>query len=194
MMHHSYRNALGVQHPVRYPASTIQVAGKIRKLWGRHRGERLGLETLVAETGESRQIVEDALTYMLPLVQIDHETFIGTTDPRTLVMRTVRFAEVTADPEGDTETQAIAMEREVYGPALLRSLLERLDPTERLILTKRFGLDGGREHLLREIGDLMGGYSRERARQIENIALRKLRTFITELPEHQRELIDPMET
>jgi RNA polymerase primary sigma factor len=56
-----------------------------------------------------------------------------------------------------------------------RALLEGLTPREQDILRKRFGLDDTKEHTLAEIGESMS-LSRERIRQIETEALRKLRT------------------
>ncbi|UCH28059.1 MAG: sigma-70 family RNA polymerase sigma factor [Trueperaceae bacterium] len=54
--------------------------------------------------------------------------------------------------------------------------LERLSEREALILRLRFGLQDGREHTLQEVGDHLG-LTRERIRQLENKALRKLRYF-----------------
>ena len=63
-----------------------------------------------------------------------------------------------------------------------RSLLRRhmddamqvLSPRERQVLRLRYGLSGGREHTLGEIADRLGVTS-ERVRQIEGMALSKLR-------------------
>jgi RNA polymerase primary sigma factor len=56
-----------------------------------------------------------------------------------------------------------------------RALLDGLSPREQEILRKRFGLDNTKEHTLAEIGQSLS-LSRERIRQIETEALRKLRT------------------
>lgn len=56
-----------------------------------------------------------------------------------------------------------------------RALLQGLTPREQDILRKRFGLDDTRPQTLAEIGESMS-LSRERIRQIEAAALRKLRT------------------
>lgn len=59
------------------------------------------------------------------------------------------------------------------GPALAE-MLGGLAPRERLIVSWRFGLGDDHDRTLQEIGDELG-LSRERVRQIEKEALRKLR-------------------
>jgi len=58
--------------------------------------------------------------------------------------------------------------------AQLQDILETLSPREREVLTLRFGLEDGRPHTLEEVGQKFG-VTRERIRQIESKALRKLR-------------------
>ena len=58
--------------------------------------------------------------------------------------------------------------------AQTRRLLDRLTPREQDVLRRRFGIDGASEQTLQEIGDSLF-ISRERVRQIEAEALRKLR-------------------
>ncbi|MCA9041555.1 MAG: sigma-70 family RNA polymerase sigma factor [Planctomycetaceae bacterium] len=52
-------------------------------------------------------------------------------------------------------------------------LLEEMDPRESSILRMRFGLDGTEPNTLKEIGENLG-LTRERVRQIENEALKRL--------------------
>ena len=54
-------------------------------------------------------------------------------------------------------------------------LLEQLTSKERKIITGRFGIDGNKPKTLEQLGKDMG-FSKERIRQIEGIALRKLRS------------------
>ena len=54
------------------------------------------------------------------------------------------------------------------------SMLDFLNRREKAILINRFGLDGNNKLTLEEIGKIMG-FSKERIRQIENIALQKLK-------------------
>jgi RNA polymerase primary sigma factor len=55
----------------------------------------------------------------------------------------------------------------------IRRMLNELDDKEALVLKLRFGLLGDRPHTLQEIGDHLG-LTRERIRQIEKKAMRKL--------------------
>ncbi len=59
----------------------------------------------------------------------------------------------------------------------ITALLHKLDKREQLILRHRFALDGGKEQTLEEIGVALN-VTRERIRQIQNIALRKLRKMM----------------
>jgi len=64
----------------------------------------------------------------------------------------------------------------------LENMLTTLSPRESRVLRMRFGLGDDRAYTLREIGDKLG-VSRERARQIAQVAIRKLRH-----PRHSRKL------
>lgn len=63
---------------------------------------------------------------------------------------------------------------------LIRRMVSTLNPREATILRYRFGLDGDDEKTLEEVGEKFG-VTRERIRQIQEIALRKLRTKIKRL-------------
>ena len=55
------------------------------------------------------------------------------------------------------------------------SALSELSERESSIIKLRFGLDGNRSHTLKELGEIFG-VTRERIRQIQQKALRKLRS------------------
>lgn len=61
-------------------------------------------------------------------------------------------------------------------------LLQMLDKRERRILAFRFGLGGGRERTLEEVGRKFG-VTRERIRQLQNMALLKIRRALTKREE-----------
>jgi RNA polymerase primary sigma factor len=86
------------------------------------------------------------------------------------------FGESVADEEAGTPFELLRdkdLQNEVGG------LLEGLDDREKKIIFQRFGFDGGKRKTLQEIGRELG-ISRERIRQLENIALTKLRRALSQ--------------
>ena len=63
--------------------------------------------------------------------------------------------------------------------AILQEMLNQIDEREAKILRLRFGLDEGEAMTLKDIGNRVG-LTRERVRQIEAGALRKLNDLISE--------------
>jgi RNA polymerase primary sigma factor len=60
---------------------------------------------------------------------------------------------------------------------MLEEMVKNLSPRESRILCARFGLDGGSPKTLEEVGEQLG-VTRERVRQLQNLALDKLRKMI----------------
>jgi len=69
---------------------------------------------------------------------------------------------------------------------MLQDMVKHLDEREATILRFRFGLDGGTEKTLEEVGEKFG-VTRERVRQIQNLALKKLRKMIEKLEKEKKE-------
>jgi RNA polymerase primary sigma factor len=78
-------------------------------------------------------------------------------------------------PDGSTEEPLEMVERGIHQEQLLR-LMSHLSDQEREVLALRFGLGGNERHTLAEIGRQLK-VSRERVRQVELKALRKLRNL-----------------
>ncbi|GAB4467890.1 MAG: RNA polymerase sigma factor RpoD [Anaerolineae bacterium] len=75
------------------------------------------------------------------------------------------------------DDQSTSPDEAMYGIALTEALdhiLSQMLPREAQILRLRFGLEGGQPQTLEQVGQVMG-LSRERIRQIERQALRRLR-------------------
>jgi RNA polymerase primary sigma factor len=81
--------------------------------------------------------------------------------------------QTTAAPDAEIERS--------FDKERLNNLLEITNDKERTVLDMRFGLIDGRRHTLAEVADKLG-ISRERVRQIEEQAKRKLRKFMHEQP------------
>lgn len=80
--------------------------------------------------------------------------------------------EVTADPDAETSEDILIKQ---FMREDLNKVLDALNPREKQVVRWRFGLEDGRMKTLQEIGELMG-VSRERVRQIESCAFRKLKS------------------
>ncbi|MDO5436704.1 MAG: sigma-70 family RNA polymerase sigma factor, partial [bacterium] len=69
-------------------------------------------------------------------------------------------------PESRTESELLREN--------IKQMLDVLNKRERFIILNRFGLDGRRQRTLEDLGKTLG-FSKERIRQIEGEAIRKLR-------------------
>jgi RNA polymerase primary sigma factor len=87
------------------------------------------------------------------------------------------FAEVVQDENAETPYEQLEGKTVTL---MLQEMVTKLDPREATILRYRFGLDGGSEKTLEEVGQKFG-VTRERVRQIQNIALAKLRRMVEKL-------------
>ena len=119
---------------------------------------------------------------------------LGTTASRVAQMRTASIRPASLDaPIGDDDSnnfsEMVEDERAVnpYDEledktvvSMLQDMVKHLDEREATILRYRFGLDGGTEKTLEDVG-VKFGVTRERVRQIQNLALRKLRKMIERL-------------
>ncbi len=88
-----------------------------------------------------------------------------------------RISDVIADERATTPYDQL---EEKTNADLIHEVIGILDPRETTILRYRFGLDGGGEKTLEEVGQKFG-VTRERIRQIQNVALGKLRKKIEKL-------------
>src|ERR1700722_9024439 len=81
------------------------------------------------------------------------------------------FGEIVGDEEAQTPFELL---RDKNLRDEVSELLDVLDDRERKIIFERYGLDGGKPKTLEEVGKKFG-VTRERIRQLQNIALAKLR-------------------
>ena len=74
-----------------------------------------------------------------------------------------------------TSSEELAPDKRFASRQLVEHLLDLLKPAERLVVDLRFGITKPRQYTLAEVGSQFG-ITRERVRQIERTALRKLRS------------------
>ncbi|XVE62403.1 hypothetical protein DITRI_Ditri06bG0115600 [Diplodiscus trichospermus] len=92
-------------------------------------------------------------------------------DQKIGINQNLKPSEVIADPEADTAEDILIKQ---FMKKDLEKVLDSLSPRERQVIRWRFGMEDGRMKTLQEIGESMG-VSRERIRQIESSAFRKLK-------------------
>lgn len=86
------------------------------------------------------------------------------------------FGEVIGDVEAQTPFELLRDKNLLHE---MGALLNVLDKREKKIISQRFGLNGGKPRILEDIGKNFG-VTRERIRQLQNIALAKLRRALRE--------------
>lgn len=105
---------------------------------------------------------------------------------RRAMLSTISLDAQLGDDDSSTVSEVVADERATTAyqdldhrtrSDLVRELLSRLNDRELTILRQRFGLEGGSEKTLEEVGESFS-LTRERIRQLQNIALTKLRKWI----------------
>ncbi len=128
--------------------------------------QSLGRDPITEEVAEALGIAPSKVENMLQFAR----------HPLSLEMpTTLEDDTVLGDFIEDTESPALAQTAEAN--LLHRDIidvLEVLPAREERVLQLRYGLSDGKRHTLQEVGDKMG-VSRERVRQIESQALRRLR-------------------
>ena len=166
----SIRRAIANQgRTIRVPAHLVDRIAEIRRVALRLQ-EELGRcpedAEVAAEIGVRVRRVTDLLQASQRMVSLDAPVEEGET----------AIGDRVADEQAVTAFEDVCRGQSV---AAIREFLGVLNPRELSILRLRFGLDGGREHTLEEIGKDFG-ITRERIRQLQNAALAKLRRCFVE--------------
>ena len=78
------------------------------------------------------------------------------------------------DPNAVTSQERVD---EIFKSERITNLLDKMNPREREIIELRFGLKDGEVHTLNEAAQIFN-ITRERVRQIEAVALKKLRILM----------------
>ncbi len=150
---------------IRIPVHMVETINKLIRI-SRQLVQELGREPLPEEIAQEMNISEDRGREILKIAQepVSLETPIGEEDDSHL-------GDFIEDHEAQAPADAAAFE---LLKEQLEDVLDTLSAREEKVLRLRFGLDDGRSRTLEEVGQFFG-VTRERIRQIEAKALRKLR-------------------
>jgi len=179
---------------IRLPAHMIDTVNRLLRA-SQSLSQQLGREPTLEElalkmdllTPEETELVEEGLESGEPLDPVLRRRLRIASSKVRDILRMVQEPMSLEMPVGTEETSSLGdfiEDETVPGPAdetskqLLREqmkdILDSLTPRERNVLRLRFGLEDGQSRTLEEVGQKFG-VTRERVRQIEAKALRKLR-------------------
>jgi RNA polymerase primary sigma factor len=150
---------------IRIPVHMVETINRLVRTLSRLQ-QQLGREPTAQEIGDALELSADKVREILKILPqpISLETPVG--DEQDALLGDFIEDEAALDLE---EAAARAMLRDH-----MASVLASLGHREQRVLEMRYGLDDGKYHTLAEIGEELG-VTRERIRQIEAKALRKLR-------------------
>lgn len=150
---------------IRIPVHMVETINKLKKVTRKLQQDK-GRKPTEEEIAESMEISITKLRDIIKVAQepVSLETPIGKEEDSKLG----DFIE-----DRDAETPAASVTQDLLREDIIE-VMASLSPRERDVLRLRFGLDDGRQRTLEEVGQLFG-VTRERIRQIEAKALRKLR-------------------
>jgi RNA polymerase primary sigma factor len=168
----SIKRALANQSKtIRLPVHLVDKISKMRRITMRLQ-EELGREPTDEELADELDVTAVRVRQMrlAAIRPASLDAPIGDDDSNN-------FSDVVEDENATTPYEDLE-DKTVTG--MLQEMVKHLDAREATILRYRFGLDGGTEKTLEEVGEKFG-VTRERVRQIQNLALRKLRKMIEKL-------------
>ncbi len=150
---------------IRIPVHMVETINKLIRVQ-RHLLQELGREPTAEEIADEMDVSVERVREILKVAQepVSLETPIGEEEDSHLG----DFIE-DEDAPAPAEAASYLLLREQ-----ISEVLSTLTPREQRVLELRFGLDDGRARTLEEVGQVFG-VTRERIRQIEAKALRKLR-------------------
>ena len=153
---------------IRLPVHLFEIISRMSKV-ERQMVLKLGRDPTHEELAESMEMTVEKIKQIkkasLVPISLSQSVNNGSTEDKRTVEDTL-IDDYTEHPEG--ETGKVLLKED------LENVLNTLNPRERDVLRLRYGLDDGRVKTLEEIGNVFS-VTRERIRQIEAKALRKLR-------------------
>lgn len=160
----------------------VHLGDQINRLWRRtHKlTQKLGREATIEEIAEDLELTPKKVEELMKFSQRPLSLELPSHDDDDNELSDYTPDEIIPPPV-ETVTEKIMQEH-------VHEAIQTLPPREARILQLRYGLLDGKSHTLREVG-LKMGITRERVRQIESQALRRLRKpkFRKQLQEYVRD-------
>ena len=152
---------------IRLPAHIGEAMGKIAHV-SQEISQREGRPATPEEIGAAMGMAPDRIRDILRAAQtpVSIDAPVGDDSDEN------QLKDFISDTESATPEEEAS--HEVLKGQLQTSLEEMLTPREKIVLQMRFGLGDGHQYPLEKVGEVLG-VTRERVRQIESEALRKLR-------------------
>jgi RNA polymerase primary sigma factor len=151
----------------------VHVADQVRKVMRARRilSQKLNREPVLRELAEESGFTEVKVRDLLQLIEdpLSLETPIGDGESS--------YVDLIEDNNADLPEETTA---EAMRSRELANALAQLTPRMRLVISRRFGLEGQAPQTLEQVGSELG-ITRERVRQLESKALRELRSQAPEL-------------
>ncbi len=166
----SIKRALANQSKtIRLPVHLVDKVAKVRRV-SLQMSDELGREPTNDELGEEIGIPSDKVARLksVGIRPASLDAPIGDDD-------STKFGEMIGDEEAQTPFELLR-DKNLRGE--VDGLIEVLDGREKKIISQRFGLDGGKPKTLEDVAKHFG-ITRERIRQLQNIALAKLRRALS---------------
>ena len=167
------RAAQGEKNPVRVPSHLMEDLQKLKRI------------TRVTSHETGKTPTKEELAWRMEISVQDVDNILESVGNRFISL------DMTLS-DSDTQIKHFIPDRESISPedtfirsnmdSQTRKLLDTLDHREKIIIRKRFGIDGEEEQTLQQLAEEFG-VTRERIRQIERGAMLKLRRF--------RRILDP---
>jgi RNA polymerase primary sigma factor len=156
---------------IRLPMHAVEKVWRLREVIANYK-EKHGVEPSVAElareTGYGKRKIAAMLESSLQPASLDARIGDENSSERS---------ELIADDRAENPSEVLELNHSV---GLLKQLYRFLPERELKILSMRFGLNGDDPLTLSEIGEVMG-VTRERIRQLQNVAMAKLRGLIDDV-------------